>query len=117
MGVDENNAVCRWQSHQTIRTTTVTFGELSRILAKGNSGLCHCLIETHGGAAAAVTPEDYLGEPWGESGLVLPEKVNSCFHIESRLFEYDLRFVIIETRIHAEHHKSPVSHFAARSQV
>src|SRR5437660_4965784 len=88
-----------------------------RVLAKANARFSHSLIKAHGRTATAVTPEYYLGDCWRESRLVLPKKVNSRLYVEGCLLEYDLRFIIIKTRVHTEHHKAPVAHFTARGQV
>src|SRR5437868_7919314 len=117
MGIDEYNAICWWQAHETIQTTTVTLGELSRVLAESNSGLCHRLIETHGRATAAVTPQDYLGDSRSQSGLVLLEKVNSCLYIKGGSFEYDLRFIVIEAGVDAKHNKDSIPHLTAGRQI
>src|SRR6516165_2450210 len=117
MGIDKNNPICWRQPHEACRTGTVTFDQLVRVLAKANARFSHSLIKAHGWTTTAVTPEYYLGDCWRESRLVLPKKVNSRLYVEGRLLEYDLRFVVIEPGIHAQHHKTPVAHFTARGQV
>src|SRR6516162_7308739 len=117
MGVYEDNPVCRRQPHEACRTTNVTLDQLVRVLAKANACFSHRLIKAHGGTAAAVAPEYDLSDSRGKSRLILPKKVNSRLYVEGRLLEYDLRFVVIEPGIHAQHHKTPVAHFTARGQV
>ena len=84
-----------------------------RVLAKADSGFSDRLIKAHGWPASAVAPEYDLGNSRSKSRLVLPKKVHSCLHVERSLLEYDLRFVVVESGIHAKDHKTPVAHLTA----
>src|ERR1041384_3551700 len=88
-----------------------------RVLAKTDPGLGDRLIKAHGRPAAAVAPEYYFRNPWSKSRLVLPQKQNSCLHVQRSLFEDDLRFVVVESGIDAKDDKTSIAHFTAGCQV